>query len=139
MKTQHRVETGRLSKGNSPDSSRAATMSKPVTSLVLVLLLASLCAGQRHSLMKCNSRPGDRLLLDRSVSRSSKFLSKVSDTVRYSGSETINCIEAIDGWNDDTGGYAEIVDGGLGQRHVAIKITSRNSRGFHFFVKVYGH
>ncbi|KAJ4448510.1 hypothetical protein ANN_10526 [Periplaneta americana] len=60
-------------------------MSKSVTSLVLVLLLASLCAGQRHSLIQCNRRPGDRILVDSSVAKTSRFLQKVSDTVKYSG------------------------------------------------------
>ncbi|XP_069694667.1 probable salivary secreted peptide [Periplaneta americana] len=113
-------------------------MSKSVTSLVLVLLLASLCAGQRHSLIQCNRRPGDRILVDSSVAKTSRFLKKVSDTVKYSGGATVTCVEAIDGWDDGTGGYAEITDGGLGQKKVTVKITSQNSRGFHFFVKVYG-
>jgi hypothetical protein len=50
----------------------------------------------------------------------------------------IGCVQAIDQWTDDTGGYAEIIDGGIGYNYVTVKVTSQFSRGFWFEIEVYG-
>jgi hypothetical protein len=63
----------------------------------------------------------------------------VSATVNVDvGENIIGCVHALDYWTDDTGGYAEIVQGGIGYNHVDVKITSQFSRGFWFDVEVYG-
>jgi hypothetical protein len=54
------------------------------------------------------------------------------------GENIISCVHALDRWNDNTGGYAEIVGGGIGYNYVDVKITSQFGRGFHFVIDVYG-
>jgi hypothetical protein len=62
-----------------------------------------------------------------------------SATVRVNtGDNIIGCVHALDRWDDDTGGYAEIVGGGIGYNYVDVGITSQFSRGFHFDLEVYG-
>jgi hypothetical protein len=40
--------------------------------------------------------------------------------------------------NDGTGGYAKIIEGGVGYSYVTVKVTSQFNRGFWFVVEVYG-
>jgi hypothetical protein len=54
------------------------------------------------------------------------------------GDNIIGCVHALDGWDDGTGGYAEFVGGGIGYNYVDVKITSQFSRGFWFWIEVYG-
>ena len=72
--------------------------------------------------------------------RGDKFLERVSGTFFYQcrKGEEITAVLAEDRWDDDTGGSAERVSGGVGQQHVEIKVTSQWSRGFHFKFYVYG-
>jgi hypothetical protein len=107
-------------------------------SLVILLLLVAVSVGQRHSYTPCRPRPGDTLLRKESSARSFKFLQKVSATVRINvGDNIIGCVLAMDQWDDDTGGYAKIVGGGIGYNHVDVKVTSQSSRGFYFVIEVY--
>jgi hypothetical protein len=109
------------------------------TSLVVLLMFVAVSVAQRHNLIDCHSQIGDRLLAEKSAARSYNFLSRVSATVHVDvRGNTIHCVEAIDQWDDDTGGYAEITEGGIGYDRVKVKITSQFSRGFWFVIKVYG-
>lgn len=115
-------------------------MSSRLISLVLLILLVSTCSGKRNNDFGCDaSKIGDRLLAEKSVAKSFRFLRRVSATISFDASPwTINCVHAVDQWSGGRGGYAQIVGGGLGQRHVTVKITSRIGRGFYFIVRIYG-
>ncbi|GFG30913.1 hypothetical protein Cfor_03229 [Coptotermes formosanus] len=108
-------------------------------SLVVFLLLLAVSLGQRHNLIQCISQPGDILLHKESADRRFSFLDYVSATVFFHVcNKTINCVKALDKWDDGTGGFAEITQGGIGYDHVKVKITSQFGRGFAFAVEVYG-
>ena len=50
----------------------------------------------------------------------------------------ITSVEARDHWDDDTGGHAEVISGGVGYSYVKVKVTSLMGRGFEFTVTVCG-
>ena len=108
-------------------------------SLVILLLLLEVSFGQNHNLIRCQFQPSDTLLQREYSARSFKFLKRVSATIHIDvGKNIINCIHALDQWGDDSGGYAEIVKGGIGYNYVEVKITSKVSRGFNFKIEIYG-
>lgn len=108
-------------------------------SLVILLLLLAVSVGQRHNYMPCKPLPGDTLLGKVSSARSFKFLKYVTATQHINvGNNIIGCVHALDKWSDGTGGYASIVNGGIGYNYVDVKITSKLSRGFWFEIIVYG-
>jgi hypothetical protein len=108
-------------------------------SLIILLLLIAVSAGQSHNYAPCTPRAGDTLLRSESSARSFKFLKRVSETVSINvGDKIIGCVQAIDKWGDGTGGFAEITRGGMGYNYVDVKITSQLNRGFWFVVDVYG-
>jgi hypothetical protein len=108
-------------------------------SLVILLLLLAVSFGQRHNYMPCKIPPGDTLLHREIVSKSFQFLGYVTSTVYIDvGDNIIGCYHALDGWDDDTGGYASFVRGGIGYNYVELKITSQFNRGFWFVINVYG-
>ena len=47
-------------------------------------------------------------------------------------------VVAYDIWADDTGGNPEVIKGGVVERNITIKITSKFARGFNFKFIVYG-
>nr|QTY40871.1 venom polypeptide precursor [Doratifera vulnerans] len=49
----------------------------------------------------------------------------------------INNIIALDNIRDGKGGYASVIDGGVGQKHAKIKIESERSHGFNFTIRIY--
>jgi hypothetical protein len=109
------------------------------TPLIILLLLVTVSVAQRHNLIDCRSQPGDRKLAEKSYEKSYKFLAHVYSEPRVSvGGNTIDCVEVIDLWDDGTGGYAEITDGGVGHGYVRVKMSSQFGRGFAFAIKVYG-
>jgi hypothetical protein len=108
-------------------------------SLVILLLLLAVSFGQRHNYMPCKVPPGDILLRREIVSKSYKFLGYVTATIHINvGDNIIGCYHALDGWDDDTGGYASFVRGGIGYNYVELQIKSKFSRGFWFAIEVYG-
>jgi hypothetical protein len=108
-------------------------------SLVILLLLLAVSFGQRHNSVPCKPLPGDTLLRRELVERKYKFSRYVSATVHINVDDNIiGCVRALDGWDDDTGGFASFVEGGIGQNYVIVQITSKFNRGFSFFIEVYG-
>jgi len=93
-----------------------------------------------HTLKLGEPGPDDVLLYQSSYRKGDKFLRKVSHRFTYTAkdNEEITAVVAEDQWVDDTGGNPELVSGGVGQREVAIEVTSRVNRGFHFYFYVYG-
>jgi hypothetical protein len=108
--------------------------------LFLFYLLVSEIAGEdRHNFSDCQSKPGDRLLTEKSIIRPYKFLSYTSSDMTYSNPDAqINCIEVTDQREDGTGGYTSILSGGVGHHNVTLHFVSQFSRGFSFMVKIYG-
>lgn len=50
----------------------------------------------------------------------------------------ITCIQTIDIRTKYGGGIASIVTGGIGHRHVIVRLTSFKDKGFYFIVNIYG-
>ena len=111
-----------------------------VSVLLLFYLLMSEIAGQeKHNFRDCQSKPGDRLLTEKSIERSYKFLGYTSSDLSYSNPDAvINCIEVTDQKENGTGGYTSIVSGGVGHNNVTLHFESQFFRGFSFLVKIYG-
>ena len=98
----------------------------------------SLSSGNgEHNLFVGEREDGD-ILLHSEHKSSGNGLGYVSHVYEYSGNSLITAVEAKDNWNDDTGGNPEIISGGPGHEHVAVKVTSRFLRGFDHTVHVYG-
>jgi hypothetical protein len=94
---------------------------------------------ERHHFSDCQSKPGDRLLTEKFIVRSYKFLGYTSSGMFYSNPDaTINCIKVIDQKENGTGGYATITNGGVGNNNVTLHFESQFSRGFSFVVRIYG-
>ena len=91
----------------------------------------------RHNLVVGTPGPGD-ILLHEEQKRQGWGFGFVSHIYRHNGDNTITAVVAKDNWDDDTGGDPKIIDGGLGQKHVEVKVTSRYRRGFDHTVYVYG-
>jgi hypothetical protein len=108
-------------------------------SLLILLLLLAASVGQNHNYKPCKPLAGDTLLRKESCARSFKFLQYVSATVHINvGDNIIGCFYALDRWGDGTGGYAKLVNGGIGYNYVELKIISKFNRGFWFEIEVYG-
>lgn len=48
----------------------------------------------------------------------------------------ITSVLAEDHWDDDTGGTASIISGGVGQNHVTVHVKSQYGRGYQFSIWV---
>jgi hypothetical protein len=98
-----------------------------------------IAGAERHDFSACESRPGDRLLTEKSIIRPYKFLGYTSYDMSYSNPDAlINCIQVTDQKENDTGGYVSIVSGGVRHNNVTLHFESQFSRGFSFVVKIYG-
>jgi hypothetical protein len=110
-----------------------------ITVLLLFYVLMSEIAEERHNFADCQSKPGDRLLTEKSIIRTYKFLGYTSSDMTYSNPDAqINCIQVTDQKESGTGGYTSIVSGGVGHNNVTLRFESQFSRGFSFVVKIYG-
>jgi len=108
-------------------------------SLVILLLPLAVSVVEGASSKLCKSQAGDILLHTEYVKKSFSLLQYVSATVNINvGNNIINCVHAIDKWNDGTGGYAKFVGGGIGYNYVDVYIKSQFGRGFSFEIEVYG-
>jgi len=107
--------------------------------LLFYLLMSVIAEEERHNFRDCQSKPGDRILTEKSIIRTYKFLGYTSSDMTYSNPDAqINCIEVTDQKENDTGGYTSIVSGGVGHKNVTLHFESQFSRGFSFVVKIYG-
>ena len=62
----------------------------------------------------------------------------VEHVYKYSGDTMITGVVAKDNREDDTGGNPEIISGGLGEKHVTVKVTSKWQGGIDHTVYVFG-
>jgi hypothetical protein len=107
--------------------------------LLFYLLMSGIVGEERHDFADCQSKPGDRLLTEKSIIRTYKFLGYTSSDMTYSNPDAqINCIEVTDLKESGTGGYTSILSGGVGHNNVTLRFESQFSRGFSFLVKIYG-
>ena len=108
-------------------------------SLVILLLPLAVSVVEGVSSEMCKSQPGDILLHKEYVQQYYRPFQYVDARVYIKvGKNIINCVRAIDKWNDGTGGYASFVDGGIGYNYVEVYIKSQFNRGFYFEIEVYG-
>lgn len=91
----------------------------------------------QHNLHVGTLEDGD-ILLYREQKSVGRVVGCVSPVYQYSGDITITGVVAKDNWEDDTGGNPEIISGGLGYKHVTVKVTSRFGRGIDHTVLVFG-
>ena len=88
-------------------------------------------------------KPGknDEILYENRVRKQSEgLLSRASHIFTYSCAkgERITAAIAYDEWDDGTGGYPELLSGGIGEKTITVKVESKLARGFHHQFVVYG-
>lgn len=63
----------------------------------------------------------------------------LSRDVIYQGMKNITRIRALDLNVNGTGGYASIVQGGIGKKNVTLRLrSSAQGRGYNFYVDIFG-
>ncbi|XP_071837758.1 uncharacterized protein [Apostichopus japonicus] len=94
----------------------------------------------RHNLILGSNSPGDFVLYTSSHKVHGTLFVVTQYTFQYSKrpTETISGVLVRDKWDDDTGGYPELMAGGPGKGYVVVKISSQTHRGFDFSFSVYG-
>lgn len=94
----------------------------------------------RHTLLINKPSEGDVILYESEFRKGAAMLATVTHEFSYTckNNEEITSVVAYDNWSDDTGGNPEVIKGGVGERNVTIKITSKFARGFNFKFIVYG-
>ena len=95
----------------------------------------------RHT--RAFGKPGknNEILYEKRVRKQSEgVFGKASHTFTYSCAkgERITAAIAYDEWDDGTGGYPELQDGGIGEKTITVEVTSQYLRGFHHQFVVYG-
>ncbi|XP_033210955.1 probable salivary secreted peptide [Belonocnema kinseyi] len=100
----------------------------------------SKAANDSHNLTVGSNLPGDRILVQENIIKSSKWLQIVTveksfNATRY---EVITKVEAIDQKTNGNGAYATILSGGPGYQTVRLRFKSQRGHGINFVVKVYG-
>ncbi|KAK0168625.1 hypothetical protein PV327_002403 [Microctonus hyperodae] len=92
-----------------------------------------------HHLIAGSRLPGDRLLLQQYIVKSSSWMqiTTVEKSFNVSRYEKITQIQALDQKNDGTGAYPSIIRGGPGTSNVTIKFKSQRSKGINFVVLIY--
>uniref|UniRef100_A0A6V7IZ11 Salivary secreted peptide n=1 Tax=Bracon brevicornis TaxID=1563983 RepID=A0A6V7IZ11_9HYME len=90
-----------------------------------------------HNLIVGNRLPGDRLMHEESIVKSSSFLqvTSVQKTFSVPRFERITQVVALD--RKSNGAYARIVRGGPGTNNVTIKFKSQRNHGLNFRVQIY--
>ena len=91
----------------------------------------------QHNLVEGKPKAGD-ILLHAEQKCQGRGLDHVSHVYQHRGDNTITAVVAKDNWNDDKGGDPEIISGGVGHKHVRVKVTSRSGGGFNHTVYVFG-
>ena len=91
----------------------------------------------QHNLVEGKPQAGD-ILLHAEQKCQGRGFDHVSHVYQHSGDITITAVVAKDNWNDDKGGDPEIISGGVGDKHVKVKVTSRSGGGFNHTVYVFG-
>lgn len=121
------------------DRNMAQWTVSPVRDLATEFMKNVLGSSKRqHNLEAGKREPGDTLLYKEEKRRDFKWLDYVSEVYEHCGDDTITAVVAEDNWSDDTGGDPKIIRGGPGHKYVAVKVTSKISRGFNHTVYVYG-
>ncbi|KAK0085231.1 hypothetical protein PV325_005566 [Microctonus aethiopoides] len=92
-----------------------------------------------HHLIAGSRLPGDRLLLQQYIVKSSSWMqiTTVEKSFNVSRYEKITQIQALDQKSDGTGAYPSIVRGGPGTSNVTMKFKSQRSKGINFVVLIY--
>lgn len=52
---------------------------------------------------------------------------------------TISCVRALDQYVNGQGGYATLVNGGVGWKNVTLLLSSQTGKGFNFLVEIWGY
>jgi len=108
-------------------------------SLVILLLLVAVSVGQIQHFIPCVPLHPEILLRNVYSIQQSKSFDYVSETKHIKvNNYNITCVHAHDHWSDSTGGYVQIVGGGIGYDYVDVKITSQFNKGFSFVIEVFG-
>jgi hypothetical protein len=99
--------------------------------------------GRRHNLIVGEVQVGDNVLFNMKCQRSCVLLGHQGEIVRFPtiGMKNVKEISSVivyDEWDDDTGGEARIIMGGIGADYVEIQLSSRFMRGYSFTITIFG-
>ncbi|GLV43622.1 uncharacterized protein CBL_07051 [Carabus blaptoides fortunei] len=104
----------------------------------LVAALVQIAFAQSHNNQWGSQELGDRLLHREIVVKKYKFMQIVTKDVNMKVPGTIHFIKATDQYVNDNGGYATLLNGGIGSNEVTIHMKSKRNHGFNFIVEIYG-
>ncbi|XP_026468713.1 probable salivary secreted peptide isoform X3 [Ctenocephalides felis] len=87
---------------------------------------------------------GNVLLYRQVQSKSGSFFRKVTREVSFPpvgsrNNRTISCVRALDQYVNGQGGYATLVNGGVGWKNVTLLLSSQTGKGFNFLVEIWGY
>ncbi|XP_063236134.1 uncharacterized protein LOC134538629 [Bacillus rossius redtenbacheri] len=112
---------------------------KFVLLLASAALFAACCGASVRDYVNCKSQPGDLLLYQDSVYKSSKYLQKVTQELALStGNAVIHCITVINSKPSTPAADVNILGGGVGFNYVQLQFVSQRSHGIHYNVSVAG-
>ncbi|CAB3226113.1 unnamed protein product [Arctia plantaginis] len=114
-----------------------------ILGLLVFIGLGVCCYTQSHDLMLGQPNYGDLPVYRFDQCKYGFPLITRSSIIEYPGGQLSNIpyITAIyvkDNLEDGSGGYASLLEGGVGQRFVKIKLKSQQGGGFNFTVTIYG-
>ena len=97
-------------------------------------------ANNSHHLIVGTRLPGDKLLVQENIVKSSKWLHIVTveksfNATRY---EVITQVVALDQKTNGNGAFATVLSGGPGYQTVRLKFKSQRGHGINFLVQIYG-
>ncbi|KAJ8037654.1 putative salivary secreted peptide [Holothuria leucospilota] len=97
----------------------------------------------RHNLVIGRKLPTDTLLCRENIRKQGNLatlLQRQTHDFTYlkKRKEAITAVLVRDNWDDNTGGHAELIQGGPGQNLVKVRVTSQLGRGMDFTFSVYG-
>ncbi|GLV39903.1 uncharacterized protein CBL_10801 [Carabus blaptoides fortunei] len=111
-------------------------------SLLVVVAYASSEKRDEHNIDACE---GDQTVnyhaLSTTVEKKGRFLQIQKGTLSFpefgSGKKPITCIMVTDLMDSGTGGYPDILNGGVSFYNVLLQFTSQRSKGYKFRVDIY--
>ncbi|CAD7086114.1 unnamed protein product [Hermetia illucens] len=114
---------------------------------VVTFIFSAICviviSAQSHNVEWGHPSAFDRLLTRDIVNRKYKFWRIIHEDYQFPAIGKTNYlnitgIRVTDQYMDGTGGYASLVQGGLGHRNVTIHLKSQRNHGFNFIIEIFG-
>ncbi|CAH0395620.1 unnamed protein product [Bemisia tabaci] len=102
--------------------------------------------GKNHSLILGQRRFGDRVIHIEIVKQNPRFtpLWSITRFIKFPSNgekndKTINFLQVVDMTAEGHGGSSSLIDGGIGAKHVILRLTAERGHGLDSVVYIYGY